>query len=80
MTIVDLDELEAIDEDGDLADALDQLGRALKAFEDAGYRIGFNWYEQRWTPGQEPSNFAIRLDQWAEKVRERERYLQSPDS
>ncbi len=80
MRFFDHDELEAIDEYEDLADALEQLGRALKAVERAGYQMGFNWYEQRWTPGEQPSSFAFGLELWAEKVREYERSLRSPGS
>ncbi len=80
MRFFDLDELEAIDEYEDLADALDQLGRVLKRLERIGYAMGFRWRDQRWTPGEEPSDFAASLERWAEKVRQHERSLRSPDS
>jgi len=82
--IVDLDEIEAITEAfseyAALADALEQLARALKTVERVGYEVGFNWYEQRWTPGEGPSDFATRLERWAQTVREHERSIRSPDS
>jgi len=56
------------------------FARALNAVERIGYDIGFNWRQQRWAPGEAPSDFASRLERWAQKVREHERYIRSPGS
>jgi hypothetical protein len=72
-------ELESIQEYPELADALEEIGRALGRIERIGYTLGFRWHDQRWTEGEEPSDFAARLERWAGKVRDHERHLRSPD-
>ena len=73
MRFVNLDELEAIEEDEDLVDALEQLGRALKEVGRAGEEIGFHWRDHAQMPGNQPDDFGDRLEWWAGKVRERSR-------
>jgi hypothetical protein len=75
--LVDMDEFDEVETPADLAEALDQLGEALKKVERVGDWLGFRWWDHMEGPGEEPGNLGAGLQIWAERVRTHDRSFDS---